>query len=187
MQVRSDERAGRRPATVLLDTPVGADDLEWSISAAASIAVSVLGSGHPVRLLGGNLTNERGRHLGKEHPEEARVELLNKTIDLASPASATAAALQLLRAIHDAGDDLVQGEVLVGVFAPLNSACLEALAPLGQAGHAWAIVSADSDSDDRAARCATALRRSGWRATTATRSDDLASIWAILLTAGDID
>lgn len=113
--------------------------------------------------------------------------MLNKTIDLASPASDTAAALQLLRAIHDAGDDLVQGEVLVGVFAPLNSACLEALAPLGQAGHAWAIVRADSDSDDRAARCATALRRSGWRATTATRSDDLASIWAILLTAGDID
>ncbi len=187
MQVRSDERAGRRPATVLLDTPLSADALEWSISAAASIAVSVLGSGHPVRLLGGTLTSERGRHLGKQHPEEARVELLNQTIDLASPPSRLASSQQLLRAINQAGDDLVQGEVLVGVFDPLNSACLEALAPLGQAGHAWAIVRAESDTDDNAARCATALRRSGWRATTATPSDDLAAIWTILLTAGDIE
>lgn len=187
MQVRSDERAGRRPATILLDTPLAADALEWSISAAASIAVSVLGSGHPVRLLGGTLTNERGRHLGKQHPEEARVELLNQTIDLASPASRFASNAHLLRAINHAGDDLVQGEVLVGVFEPLDSACLKALAPLGQAGHAWAIVRADSDGDDNAAHCATALRRSGWRATTATSSDDLAAIWTILLTAGEIE
>jgi len=187
MQVRSDERAGRRPATVILDTPVAADALEWSISAAASIAVSVLGSGHPVRLLGGTLTNERARHLGKQHPEEARVELLNQTIDIASPATDLAGAQQLLRAINHAGDDLVQGEVLVGVFDPLDSACLEALAPLGQAGHAWAIVRAEFEGDDNAAQCATALRRSGWRATTAIPNDDLASIWTILLTAGDIE
>lgn len=187
MQVRSDERAGRRPATIILDTPVAPDALEWSISAAASIAVSVLGSGHPVRLLGGNLTNERGRHLGRQHPEEARVALLNLTIDLASPGSNRAAAKQLLSAINLAGDDLVQGEVIVGVFDPLDSACLEALAPLGQSGHAWAIVRADAEGDDSAARCATALRRSGWRATTATQDDDLASVWTILLTAGDVE
>ena len=187
MQVRSDERAGRRPATVLLDTPLGTEALEWSISAAASIAVSVLGSGHPVRLLGGTLTNERGQHLGKQHPEEARVELLNQTIDLSSPPTRSASAEQLLRAINHAGDDLVQGEVLVGVFDPLDAACLEALAPLGQAGHAWAIVRSESDNDEQANQCATALRRSGWRATTATSNDDLAGIWTILLTAGDIE
>lgn len=187
MQVRSDERAGRRPATVLLDTPVAAEALEWSISAAASIAVSVLGSGHPVRLLGGTLINERGRHLGRQHPEEARVELLNQTIDLASPESDRAATKQLLRAISDAGDDLVQGEVLVGIFEPLDSECLKALVPLGQAGHAWAIVRAESDSDEDALACATALRRSGWRATTATTGDDLAAMWTVLLTAGDIE
>ncbi len=187
MQVRSDERAGRRPATVLLDTPVDAEALEWSISAAASIAVSVLGSGHPVRLLGGNLTNERGQHLGKQHPEEARVELLDKTIDLSSPSSRFAATEQLLRAINQAGDDLVQGEVLVGVFDALDASCLEALAPLGQAGHAWAIVRADSADEDKADQCAAALRRSGWRATTTSASDDLAAVWTILLTAGDIE
>ena len=187
MQVRSDERAGRRPATILLDTPLAADALEWSISAAASIAVSVLGSGHPVRLLGGTLINERKRHLGKQHPEEARVELLNQTIDLAAPPSGFTANANLLRAINYAGDDLAQGEVVVGVFEPLNSACLEALAPLGETGHAWAIVRASSDGDDNAAHCATALRRSGWRATTATSRDDLSEIWTILLTAGDIE
>lgn len=187
MQVRSDERAGRRPATVLLDTPVAPEALEWSISAAASIAVSVLGSGHPVRLLGGSLVNERRRHLGKQHPEEARVELLNQTIDLVSPATNLASAQQLLRAINQAGEDLVQGEVLVGVFDPLDSTCLEALTPLGQAGRAWAIVRAESDKDENAANCAAALRRSGWRATTATSGDDLTAIWTILLTAGDIE
>ncbi len=187
MQVRSDERAGRRPATVILDTPLGAEELEWSISAAASIAVSVLGSGHPVRLLGGTLTNERGRHLGNRHPEEARVELLNQTIDLSSPASHVASTQQLIRAINLAGDDLVHGEVLVGIFDPLSSSCLDALAPLGQAGHAWAIVRAGSINDESAAQCATALRRSGWRATTAAPSDDLAAIWTVLLTAGDIE
>ncbi|NTV38522.1 MAG: DUF58 domain-containing protein [Demequinaceae bacterium] len=185
MQVRSDERAGRRPATVLLDTPVDPDALEWSISAAASIAVSVLGSGHPVRLLGGTLTNERARHFGKQHPEEARVQLLNQTIDLASPANDSAAARQLLRAINHAGDDLAQGEVIIGIFNPLNSNCLEALSPLGQAGHAWAIVRSESEGDEAAAGCATALRRSGWRATTAAPHESLSAIWTTLLTAGD--
>lgn len=187
MQVRSDERAGRRPATILLDTPVASDALEWSISAAASIAVSVLGSGHPVRLLGGNLVNQRSQHFGRQHPDEGRVELLNQTIDLASPASELAGSQQLLRAIRQAGDDLVQGEVLVGIFDPLDAACLAALTPLGQAGHAWAIVRSESDGDEAASRCATDLRRSGWRATTATQSDDLASVWTVLLTAGDIE
>jgi len=186
MQVRSDERAGRRPATVLLDTPVDPDALAWSISAAASIAVSVLGSGHPVRLLGGHLGERRSHHLGRQHPDEARVELLNQTIDISGPASKAEAAQQLKRAIRLAGDDLVQGEVLVGVFDPLDSSCLEALAPLGQTGHAWAIVRAASTDDPDADLCAGALRRTGWRATTATSKDDLAAVWTTLLTAGDV-
>ncbi|PKQ14347.1 MAG: DUF58 domain-containing protein, partial [Actinobacteria bacterium HGW-Actinobacteria-8] len=37
MLVRSDERAGKRPATVLLDLPRESAALEWSISTAASI------------------------------------------------------------------------------------------------------------------------------------------------------
>lgn len=187
MQVRSDERAGRRPATVLLDTPVDADALEWSITAAASIAVSVLGSGHPVRLLGGNLGTERSHHLGRQHPEEARVDLLNKTIDLSSPSSAVAGARQLMSAIRLAADDLVQGEVLIGVFDPLDSSCIEALAPLGQAGHAWAIIRGTGKDDTEATRCAGALRRTGWRATTATSQDELAAVWSTLLTAGEIE
>lgn len=187
MQVRSDERAGRRPATVLLDLPLEATALEWSISAAASIAVSVLGSGHPVRLLAGNIGGERPHHLGRQHPEEARVDLLNQTIDLVSPSSPAMATQQLLRSIRRAGDDLVHGEVLVGVFDPLDSACLDALAPLGQAGHAWAIVRANSNDDEAASRCASSLRRTGWRATTATSRDNLTAVWTTLLTAGDIE
>src|SRR5660398_187030 len=85
MLVRSDERAGKRPATILLDLPREGLALEWSISAAASIGCSVLESGHPVRFFGGPLGPEHVHHIGRDHPEGARPDLLNKTVDLTRP------------------------------------------------------------------------------------------------------
>lgn len=186
MLVRSDERAGRRPATVLLDLPREPKALEWSISAAASIALSVLDSGHPVRLLGGTIDPDRLHHLGQRHPEAARVELLNLTVDLHSAASHASATAQLLRGARHVADDLVQGEVIVGVFEPVDQAVLETLAPMGEAGRAWAIVRAGEDDPTAAHDCAASLRRMGWRATVASTSDDLATVWATLVTSGDV-
>lgn len=184
MLVRSDERAGRRPATVLLDLPREPRALEWSISAAASIALSVLDSGHPVRLLGGTIDPEHLHHLGQRHPEAARVDLLNLTVDLHSAATQATAAAQLRRAINHVADDLVQGEVVVAVLEPAETAVLDALAPLGEAGRAWAIVRASDDAGP-AQDCALALRRAGWRVATASASDDLAAVWTHLVTVGD--
>ncbi len=186
MLVRSDERAGKRPATVLLDLPREAAALEWSISAAASIGLSVLDSGHPVRFFGGPLGPEHVHHIGRNQPEASRSDLLNKTVDLTLPPSPTAGAEWLLEAIRRTSEGATNGEVIVGIFEPLNEECLQALVPLGDAGRAWAIVRGDSDDDADARRTATALRRAGWRATTAHPRADIDTAWSTLLTAGDV-
>jgi len=189
MLVRSDERAGRRPATVILDLSRDSEALEWGISAAASIALSVLDSGHPVRLLGGRLHPDVSRHHGEHSAETARAAVLNQTVDLASPVSQAVATNDLIRAARQASDDAPQGEVIVGVFEPLEKAALDALAPIGASGRAWAIVrTSDNPTHAGAAQdTAKALRRAGWRATTADVRSDLPSVWSTLLTAGDIE
>lgn len=186
MLVRSDERAGRRPVTVVLDLPRDAAALEWSICAAASIALSVLDSGHPVRFLGGPRGPERAHHLGREHPGSARSDLLNRTVDLTRPPSAAAGSAWLLDAVRRTERSVAHGEVVVGVFEPLDTACLNALAPLGDAGRSWAIVRGDTGDDLDAQDTAVALRRAGWRATTATARTDIDAVWSTLLMAGDM-
>lgn len=189
MLVRSDERAGRRPATVILDLSRDPEALEWGISAAASIALSVLNSGHPVRLLGGKLHPDLARHYGEHAVETARAAVLNQTVDLASPVSQVIATNDLIRAARQASDDAPQGEVIVGIFEPLEKAALDALAPIGDSGRAWAIVrTSDNPTLAQAASdTARALRRSGWRATTASVKSDLPTVWSTLLTAGDME
>ncbi|MFN3865329.1 MAG: DUF58 domain-containing protein, partial [Demequina sp.] len=186
MLVRSDERAGRRPATVILDPPREPLALEWAISAAASIALSVLDSGHPVRLIGAGIDAEAVRHLGERGGEAARYELLNQTIDLHSPASRSHATAQLIRSAALAADDARQGEVTVGVLEPLAQESLDALVPIGESGRAWAIVRTGPTTEADARRTVRGLRRAGWRATTATPADDLTELWTRMLAAGDI-
>lgn len=186
MLVRSDERAGRRPATVIVDLPRSPAALEWAITAAASIAVSVLESGHPVRLLGGDIEPAVTGHIAHEHPEAARAELLNLTVDLHSASSGDASLAQLLRATEHAHHDLVQGEVIVGVFEPLSQEAVEALTTLGQSGRAWALVRAERSDKEAAQQSALALRRVGWRASVASVSDPLEQAWTTVLTDGDV-
>jgi uncharacterized protein (DUF58 family) len=187
MLVRSDERAGRRPATVILDLPRESDALEWTISAGASIALSVLASGHPVRLLGGSVAVTHNDHT--HSPALARARVLNQTVDLAPPASATVAERDLIRAANEATVTAHTGDVTVGVFEPLSTEALHALIAIGGHGRAWAIVRAGGDSAERKSADATvrALRRAGWRASAATMGDDLSHAWTALLTSGDLE
>ena len=68
-------------------------------------------------------------------------------------------------------------------------AALDALAPLGETGRAWAIIrTADNPTHAQQAKeTAAKLRRSGWRATTATVRGDLPTVWTTLLTAGEME
>lgn len=186
MVVRSDERAGRRPATVVMDLPRDTEALEWTISAAASIALSVLDSGHPVRLLGGDIPSESA-HVDRGHSIGlARAAILNNTVDLKVSISATANESDLLRASRTATFAALSGEVIVGVFEPLSPEVLDALSHIGDSGRAWAIVRAGGDALRKQGVDATArsLKRSGWHVTVAGKGSDLERVWTSLLTAG---
>jgi uncharacterized protein (DUF58 family) len=187
MLVRSDERAGRRPATVILDLPRESGPLEWTISTGASIALSVLASGHPIRLLGGAIVPDRDDH--SHSSALARVNLLNQTLDLQPPASTASADRDLIRASREAAASAQSGDVTFGVFEPLSADALRALLPIGDHGRAWAIVRADGESAQREAADATTktLRRAGWRATSVGAGDDLSRMWTTLLTSGDLE
>jgi uncharacterized protein (DUF58 family) len=187
MVVRSDERAGRRPATVILDLPRESEALEWTISTGASIALSVLASGHPVRLLGGSIEPSEDDHA--RSTSLARAHVLNQTVDLQPASSAGAAERDLVRASREAAVSALSGEVTVGVFDPLSTEALRELLAIGGHGRAWAIVRADQEAAHRKAAEATvrSLRRAGWRAIAATHGEHLAEVWTTLLTAGDIE
>ncbi|MES1170972.1 MAG: DUF58 domain-containing protein [Actinomycetota bacterium] len=187
MLVRSDERAGRRPATVLVDLPRDPHALEWAISAAASIALSVLTSGHPVRLLGAGINPDTVRHLGEHGTAAGRASLLNQTVDLVAPPSAAAATNMIARAARQASHDASHGEVIVAIVDPLDREALDALVPIGDTGRAWALVRTTASTTEAARDTARALRRSGWRVTTVTTTSDLTAVWTALLTAGDIE
>lgn len=189
MVVRSDERAGRRPATVIMDLPREPHALEWSITAAASIALSVLDSGHPVRLLGGGLPADATGHVGEQGVDAGRTAVLNQTLDLTAPVSRTAATRDLIAAAHHAAQDALRGEVIVGVFEALDDEALAALVPLGDNGRAWAMVrgASGADRDAAAEETAAALRRAGWRTATVASEGDLEHIWTAMVTAGEMD
>lgn len=186
MLVRSDERAGRRPATVIVDLPRDSEPLERTISLAASVGVSVLSSGHPVRLVGAGLDPDAMRHLGERGSEAARVQLLNHTIDLRPPATQAEGTAHLVRAARLVADKARDGEVTVAIVEPLHDEALAALAPIAQAGRAWAVVRADDRNEGAAQQSVAALRKAGWRATTTHADDDLAHLWMRMLSTGDI-
>lgn len=189
MLVRSDERAGRRPASVLMDLPRDPIALEWTISTAASIALSVLDSGHPVRLLGGGIHPEATRQDRAHSSALARAAVLNQTVDLKAPVSLAAAERDLLHAAREAAMGAPSGEVIIGVFEPLGQDALEALVPIGESGRAWAIVrrSRDKGQAEYEEETATSLRRAGWRVAVVGPGDDFETIWTALITSGDLE
>src|SRR5690606_5989415 len=119
--VRSDERAGRRTASVLVDLPPDRAGIEWTVSLGASMGLAALDAGHPVRLLGGRSTGPQARdgrpdvalaHVGEGADGTGRVELLDRSIDLEpapTPAEAEAdlvAAAAVLTGAHT-GQEIV--------------------------------------------------------------------------------
>lgn len=186
MVVRADERAGVRPATVILDLPINPGAAEWSISTAASIAVSVLESGHPVRLLGANAPLDEEQPTDSDSRDHSRSRILNSTLDLEISSSRDDALNHTRRAAEFAARETAFGEVVVAVVDPLSDAVLSTLVPLGDAGRAWAIVRAGDGvrHDERAEYTARILSRAGWKVVTATTRDDLGRVWADLVAGG---
>ena len=185
--VRSDERAGMRPVTVLLDQPSRPAAVEWSISLAASIAVAMLEGGHPVRLLGAGMGESSGdipAFLHAKSGPTARATLLDPLIDLVAPRTEADAEQRLSAAVRmiqtsGRGDDIV-----IAVLGPLTPVARTALARVNDSAQGWALVRGDSRQPGEAAATENtlrALRRAGWRVARVATGEPINDCWMHLL------
>lgn len=177
--VRSEEQQGRTEATVLVELPPGTEALEWSVSAAASIALSALEAGHPVRLVAGGAVTTAEGSIARA-AESARAGLLDATVDLASAPTAADAARELSEGA--ATLEPSPGTVLVAIVGPLERVALDSLAPHGEGGRAWALVRVHDREHPRGERTVAMLRAGGWHATLSEAPEPLTDAWERLLT-----
>ena len=187
--VRSDERAGMRPVSVLLDQPVRSKTLEWSISLAASMALAMLEGGHPVRLVGlepttGDDVSEIPEVVHARSGPQARATLLNRTIDLVGPRTDAEAEQRLLDGVRLLETAEGGAEMVLAVLGPLSARARAALVHASSSSHSWAVVRTDGRNPAEAAgaeHTVRALQRAGWRVGRATVGEDLMVCWRRLL------
>ncbi len=179
--VRSDERAGMRPVTVLLDLPQEPESLEWTISLGASMALAMLDAGHPVRLLGPSSASD-GAHSRPGH--SARTELLDRLIDVQAPEPSVAEE-HLLTAVRLHLGSHSGSEIVIALVGPLSPAARGALGSLTTGAQGWAMVRSDPawpvNERHEAERTISHLRRLGWRACAVQPGDDLTESWTRML------
>jgi uncharacterized protein (DUF58 family) len=190
LMVRSDEAAGVRPVTVLLDRALlpapGATrsvggltehDGERAVELAASVALAFLAAGHPVRLVG-TATTPPAAVPFVTGAASGRAALLDATVDLTGTATpdearralvTTARALRALRA---------GGEAVLAVLPALPAGAARDLAGLAGDGgcHALVVAPDRTDGNDTVA----ALRAAGWRAVAARPGEPVEQAWADL-------
>lgn len=171
--VRSDERAGMRPVTVLLDQPAAGDALEWSISLAASVALAVHAAGHPAHLLTGTAVDDaQVDRIRRPAPQE----LLDATVELTGHPDPGAAERALLGEIGRMDDADGGSGLVIAVLGPQGPDGRAALAGVSRTRPSWAVVRG-ADDDEAAGATTRALRRAGWRVVQAEPGADLADAW----------
>jgi len=194
LMVRSDERAGMRPVSVLLDLPARATALEWTISLAASMALAMLDAGHPVRMVGGttadsptDATTARRSPVGFVHARTGpavRAALLDRTVDLESPRTPEQADAELVGAAHLLETTDAGGEIVLAVLGPLGATARAALAHVADTAQGWAVVRAEGPhpaQQREAEHTVHALQRAGWRACVVVPGEDIVACWLRLL------
>jgi len=165
--VRQDERAARRPVSVLLELSPLDEVTEWTISAGASIIVALADAGHAVRLLagGGHATGDADT-------------LLDHSVDLVRPPDEATAARWLATGLGDLSS-AAQGAgptgagLVVTVLGPQGKDSLVRLG--GTPG--WALVTGAERDPEGATRTTAALVRAGWTAVTVSVGQDVATAW----------
>ncbi|WP_425954309.1 DUF58 domain-containing protein [Xylanimonas sp. McL0601] len=192
LMVRTDEAAGVRPVSVVLDRallPAPGEqrgvagtlraDGEWAVELVASLACSFLDAGHPVRLvptaraaLGETAGFVTGARTGRPALLDATIDLHGHRTEADADAalSATAQALRIGRA---------PGEVTVSVLRPQPADALRELAALStEAASCWALVVCRREPDAEAT--VVALRAAGWRVATTRPGVAHDQAWAVL-------
>lgn len=195
LMVRSDESAGLRPVTVLLDRALlpatgesrpgaltaRADAAgEWAVELVASLATSLLDTGHPVRLVPTSLVAPaEARYV--TGPRTGRATLLDATVDLHGLRTPVEAERALLATVQALRVSRPAGEIMVAVVPPLAPVARHQLAALAaEAGACWALVVGAAGDDETLA----ALRGSGWRAAAVRAGDTHQQAWAALAERG---
>jgi len=185
LMVRSDERAGMRPVSVLMDLPLrGGVPLEWTISAGASMALAMLDAGHPVRMLDGARVSAAGTPFVHARTDSARGALLDRTLDLESTRSAGEAEKHLVAAAHMLDSTEAGGEIVLAVLGALGPKARESLAHVVDTAQGWAMVRTDGVSaaqQQDSEHTVRALRRAGWRAVAVTPGEDVVAAWTRML------
>lgn len=182
--VRQDERAARRPVSVVLDIPDDQDGAEWSISAAASIALALLRSGHRVRLLGGDVLGDVVDHHRPDTDGVAADALLDQTVDLHLPGSRMERDGWLRAAVDTIGQQGGGAELVFAIVGGLDPDALAALARVGDANLGWAMVRLGRQhraANDDETHTLEALHRAGWTACGVLPGEDIARSWDRLL------
>jgi len=194
--VRSDERAGRRTASVLLDLPPDRAGIEWTVSLATSMGLAALGAGHPVRMLGGRSSrpgmagaagaggDDRLGHVRESAGRHGRVELLDRAVDLEPAPTEAEAEADLLAAASELSAPGTGRDLVLAVVGVLSARGRAALAGLAESSDAFAVVrvprTQGAPRRDAEVTLA-ALRRAGWHASPAEPGENLEDAWARLL------
>ncbi len=186
LMVRQDERAGRRPASILLDLPLEDEAAEWTISVGASIAMALMGAGHHVRLLGGDVLGAGPDHHRADGDGAGADALLDQTVDLTRPANLGTRTAWLRTAVDTLTAHAGGAELVFAVVGALEPDALASLARVGDASLGWAMVRTGRVGEDGSmtadeARTLRAIRRAGWTACAVRPGEDVAVCWNRLL------
>ncbi len=190
LMVRTDEAAGVRPVSVLLDrgllaapgesrTPTGAPaaDGEWAIELVASLACSILAAGHPVRLAAGSATAPDARSSFVTGGIAGRAALLDSTVDVHGLRTEADADADLVAATAALRVSRAPGEIAVAVLRTPSTAVVRELAALtAESATCWALLVTDHPTG--AHDSATTLGSAGWRVATARARTPHAAAWA---------
>ncbi len=187
LMMRQDEQPRLLRATVLLDTRSAghcgegpAASLEWAVSAAASVAVHLIGQKYAVRLLTGTGSGGWTSSTG-----EASVAVLDRLAEVTlQPANALATELTQMGSGGGGRDGL-----LVAVLGDLDAEQATALARIGRGGARglaillasarWASLPAEQSTaaDLRRRRVAAVLRDADWTVAEADPTRSVSDVW----------
>ncbi|GAB2454779.1 DUF58 domain-containing protein [Xylanimonas ulmi] len=192
LMVRTDEAAGVRPISVVLDRALlpapgelrsvagtSRADGEWAVELVASLACSFLDAGHPARLVP---TSRRPLGVAERFVTGARTgrhALLDATIDLHGPRSGADADAATTATAEELRMEAAPGEVTVAVLRPQSSGPLRALAALAsESASCLALVVCPHEED--AEPTVAALGAAGWRVATTRPGITHGQAWAAL-------
>lgn len=197
LMVRADESAGLPPVSVLLDrgllphpelaasSPRALADGEWAVECAASIGVSLLQAGHPVRLVPTSLAPVvSGTGFRVNRSGEGPADLLDATVDLHGHHVVADADRSVVATSEALRRDRRPGEITVAVLGPLGSVARHTVAAMAGDGlHRALVVSARPWAPEHADAVETvaALRSTGWHAALVDPSASLEHAWTLLV------